>query len=267
METSAPKYKKFLKHFHVGMRIIKSVIAIFLSAVITDLKDGNPVSSTIAAIIVMKQDTQSAMNVGIERLIGTFIGGVYSFLFLYAITFFEIPLFTILYYFFMSLLLIPVIKTCVLLKVPGSALNASFVVLVTLLSYITEYNKYQFVIDRMVDTMIGVVIAIAINRLLPAKKRRVKARINKRVIQEKNRKKQLESAIEEHNEITPEKKYSIIEAEYRPSDSNEHHMEIVEKIEENESTLEKIKEKLNNLTHTKNNIDNESTKNEKNKNC
>lgn len=159
---------------HIGMRMIKTVIAVFISIFITNLIGGIPLNAAIASIISLQATQEATVQKGKERVIGTFIGGTFSAIFLFLIDTLNIQLFTNLYYFIMSILLIPVIKTAVTLKAPGSASSASIVMLITLLSYVKTEEKYLFVLLRVIDTLVGVFTSIIINLLLPKNKNQKK---------------------------------------------------------------------------------------------
>ncbi|NLM05352.1 MAG: FUSC family protein [Tissierellia bacterium] len=155
---------------HIGMRMIKTVIAVFISIFITNLIGGIPLNAAIAAIICLQATQEATVKKGKERVVGTFIGGFFSAIFLFLIDTFDVQLFTNLYYLIMSLLIIPVIKTAVTLKAPDSASSASIVMLITLLSYVKTEEKYLFVLLRVLDTLVGVFTSIIINLLLPKNK-------------------------------------------------------------------------------------------------
>ena len=66
-----------------GARIIKTGLALFLSMILSSLRaSGLPFYSGIAAIICMQQDVASTFVKGINRAIGTIIGGLTGLVYL-----------------------------------------------------------------------------------------------------------------------------------------------------------------------------------------
>ncbi len=161
---------QIVKQFGVGMRIIKSVIAIYLSIIISLAIDGQPTSAAIAAFICTRSSDEATVDTGKYRAIGTLIGAVYSLLFIIVIKHFNIEIFGQGYFIMVSLLLIPVIKTTLWLKIADATVNACVVVLLTLLSYVKEGDPYARILYRFVDTAVGVIIAIIVNKILPNNK-------------------------------------------------------------------------------------------------
>ncbi|NMA06770.1 MAG: hypothetical protein GX928_03520 [Ruminococcaceae bacterium] len=180
------RLSQFLKQFSVGMRIIKTVISIYLSIIISLAINGQPTSAAIAAFICTRSSNKDSVDTGRIRVIGTLIGALFSLVFIIVIKYFNIELFTQGYYIMLSLLLIPVIKVTIWLKMPGATVSACIVVLITLLSYVKDGDPHVRIIYRFVDTMVGVIIAIIVNKVLSfdkVKKRRMqrKSRIKKKI--------------------------------------------------------------------------------------
>jgi len=167
---SKKQFSQIIKQFSVGMRIIKSVIAIYLSIMISVAIDGQPAIAAVAAFICTRTSDEATVDMGKYRAIGTLIGAVYSVLFIIIIKIFNIELFGQGYYIMVSLLLIPVIKTTLWLKIADATVIACVVVLLTLLNYVKDGDPYVRILYRLVDTVIGVIIAIIVNKILPHKK-------------------------------------------------------------------------------------------------
>ena len=59
-----------------GLRMLKSALAVFLCFLIDTLRGGGvPFYSAIAAILCMQPDVQGGLRVGLNRVVGTLIGG------------------------------------------------------------------------------------------------------------------------------------------------------------------------------------------------
>lgn len=77
---------KFPK-IHIGMRIWKTVIAVFICAVLGMIFNIHPFYSMIAAILCMQANTSESIKKGVVRCVGTFIGGMAAVLVLLIIDF------------------------------------------------------------------------------------------------------------------------------------------------------------------------------------
>lgn len=161
---------RIVNKFGVGMRIIKTVISIYLSIICSLAINGQPTSAALAAFISTRSSNEDSVDAGKIRIFGTMIGAVFSLGFIIIIQLFSIEIFGQGYYLMLSLLLIPTIKTTLWFKIPDATTNACIVVLLTLLNYVREGDPHVRILYRFFDTMIGVAIAIIINMILPYEK-------------------------------------------------------------------------------------------------
>ena len=67
-----------------GLRIVKTFIAVTLAMLISSFRPGEglPFYSAIAAIICLKSDVEGSREIGINRVIGTMLGGLCGLLYL-----------------------------------------------------------------------------------------------------------------------------------------------------------------------------------------
>lgn len=156
---------KFPK-IHIGMRIWKTVIAVFICAVLGMLLDIHPFYSMIAAILCMQTNTTASIKKGAERLLGTFIGGTAAVLILMLIDLTPLKPFSILYYMIISLSVAPLIYTNVLLKHEASSYISCVVFFSIVLVHFESENHYMFALQRMLETAAGIVIAVAVNKII-----------------------------------------------------------------------------------------------------
>lgn len=162
------KDQKNPKQSIIGMRIIKTIVSVYVSVMIVSIRGGNPINAAVAGVLTTQDSHKGSKTYGKNRIIGTFIGAIFALLFVFLVDEFDIPLFTPLYYACMTLLLIPIIKLNLFLKLPGAISSACIAFLIALMSYISQSDlKYIYVFNRIVDTFIGVSITIAVNELLP----------------------------------------------------------------------------------------------------
>ena len=67
-----------------GLRIVKTFIAVSLAMLISSFRPGEglPFYSAIAAIICLKSDVEGSREIGINRVIGTMLGGLCGLIYL-----------------------------------------------------------------------------------------------------------------------------------------------------------------------------------------
>ena len=156
---------KILKIKRPGLRIIKTVIAVFLSMLISELRPGQglPINSSIAAIISMQTNLVDTKDIGINRVIGTILGGLIGLAYLILVPNFKKPY--ILDYLLMSLIVGLIIWIMAHLKRYNALTIMAIVFLSITLDHVNQTTKLPltFAFNRTLDTLIGVVISIAIN--------------------------------------------------------------------------------------------------------
>lgn len=149
----------------VGMRIIKSAIGVFLCFVIYLMRgrQGTPFYSALAVLwCVQPQVTDSVKN-ALQRTIGTAIGALFGLL----VILLEVHGISmgdgIWHYSMIGASIIPIIYVTVLLKKKNASYFACVVYLSIVVNHIGDTNPFLFVADRSLDTMIGILIGLAIN--------------------------------------------------------------------------------------------------------
>jgi len=150
---------------HIGLRIIKTSVVIFLSLAVSWLRAGqsNSLYIAIAAMLAIQPTMESAKNEGVNRLIGTLSGGVWGTA-VFLINIFVLGrVHVLVQYLFVSLAIIPLILTSLKLKRPATVSIACVVFLVVATSPVGDVNPLKYVGNRMLDTFIGFVIGMAVN--------------------------------------------------------------------------------------------------------
>ena len=166
-----------LPYFHIGKRILKSAAAVFLSLIIGMLRGGTgiPFYSAIAAILCIQPYMETSWKSAKNRLTGTFIGALYGTPVL-LLNRYIIPsegYWQIFQYAFISLAVILVIYTACIIKIPSISYFSCVVFLSIVVNHIGDAEPLIFVRDRILDTVIGVLIALFLNSLqIPRKKRK-----------------------------------------------------------------------------------------------
>lgn len=159
------KKEKF--QFHIGMRNLKTAFAATLCALLYYPFGRNPTFACIGAIFGLGSDMENSLLNGGNRLFGTIIGGVLGMLLfrLYICVYPEGGTRMLLYIllFIGVILLILVSQYC---RWPG-AIQPGGVVLCIILFNTPVHTYISYSLNRMLDTGIGVVIALFINLIFP----------------------------------------------------------------------------------------------------
>ncbi|MEG1395476.1 MAG: aromatic acid exporter family protein [Oscillospiraceae bacterium] len=158
--------KKEKKLPKVGLRNVKTALSATLCAILYAMIDRNPTFACIGAIFGMGSDLEDSWRSGGNRLIGTVIGGflgmglfwVFLQLEPYGGRVWMLPLL------FIGVILL--ILAAQIFHWPG-AVQPGGVVLCIILFNTPAATYVAYSLNRMVDTGVGVLIALLVNLLLP----------------------------------------------------------------------------------------------------
>lgn len=153
------------RRHRVGMRIIKTVIAVFLCGLLAFLRDKSALYSMFAALFCIQKSTGKTIESSVNRVLGTLVGGVVGVLTVYAMDTLNILHIDLLRYLLLSLLLIPIIEFALFIKKPDIAGMACMVVMCLVVDPGDKPAVYS--IERLFETSVGVVLACGIDVLLP----------------------------------------------------------------------------------------------------
>ena len=163
---------------HIGMRIIKTAVAVMLAYGIclpfglmydTETYHGvlgqmGPLYACIACIVCMQSTLGQTVQSGVSRLIGVAIGGVLGVVTLLLGDRLD-----------NGLLVLPILGVlCVagmwislLIQRPAACVMACIVPCVILITGVTGADRYYYAAARIIETVIGVCVAMLVNKLLP----------------------------------------------------------------------------------------------------
>ena len=152
----------------IGARIVKSSIAVGLCMAVYFIRtllpvgNGIPFYGALAALWCMQPYPDTTKNNALQRSVGTLTGAVYGLLFLllFRRLGFAIPE---LVYISASLVIIPVIYTTVVMNKRNASFFSCVVFLSIALTHSFDANPYLFVLNRVVDTFIGIIIGVVVN--------------------------------------------------------------------------------------------------------
>ena len=153
--------------FHIGMRNIKTALAATVCALLYFLVDMNPTFACIGAIFGMGSDMGNSKLNGGNRFFGTIIGGFVGMaLFRLYIIFVPNGGYSALLLLFLFVGVIVLIVASQMFHWVG-AIQPGGVVLCIILFNTPVETYISYSVNRMIDTGIGVGIALIINWLLP----------------------------------------------------------------------------------------------------
>ncbi len=174
------KKTKVIKPIKVGLRTIKTVTAVFLCTLLSFfLKTENPLFSSTAAIICMQPTANKSITAGKNRFFGTCVGGLLGFALLKLSE--VIPF----YYEGLYIICIPLIALVSIIIFNYVNMNESIVIgCIVFLSLVANpiggvVHIEEFVMNRIMDTTIGIVISVGVNMLLPTSEKTKMININK----------------------------------------------------------------------------------------
>ncbi len=164
--------QSLLAHFHplhpIGMRTLKTVLAATLVAFVYSLIDRNACFACIGAVYGMGSMVRDGLKTGGNRFIGTLIGGLLAIPFYWLINLSPWPLPDWL---MMGVGLFAVLYVTTIFDANG-AIQPGTVVFFVVLYTVTEERFVSYTLARILDTGIGVWVALTINWLLPSRKDR-----------------------------------------------------------------------------------------------
>lgn len=150
----------------IGMRIIKSSCAVAICFLISLFRsEGIVFYSCIAAVLCIQQDVTNSKRVAINRVKGTLLGGFCGMLVLLVEKSFFLNDALWLRYAIISLMIIPIIYSTVLLKMTTASYISCVVFMSVTVSHGMDINPYLFAFNRIIDTLIGIFVALALNTL------------------------------------------------------------------------------------------------------
>ena len=156
------------EHRHwIGMRIIKTVVAVFLCGLLAFFREASGFYSMIAAVVCIQNSAGKTIESSVNRMTGTLIGGVAGVLVVYSLDMLGVLYMELLRYAVLSVMLIPIIKLCLAIKKPGCAAMACIVFLCVTVNHSIGDTPAVYSIDRLFETLVGVALACGIDILLP----------------------------------------------------------------------------------------------------
>lgn len=155
-------------NFRIGMRNIKTAIAATLCAVVYLFIDRNPTFACIGAIFGTGSDMENSWLNGGNRLFGTIIGGVIGMiLFRIYLIFQPDGEVCLLMMPFLFIGVVALIIACQFFRWPGGIQPGGVILSIILFTQNDAAAYIPYSLNRMLDTAIGVIVALLINLVFP----------------------------------------------------------------------------------------------------
>lgn len=150
--------------YKLGLRAIKTAISVFLCLLIAYiLNRTDTLFASIAAIICLQPTYNKTFSSGLQRLVGTVIGGIVGYLIL--LTIYRLPFKEITTLLVAPIAILIVIYICNFISQPASVSISCIVVLsVVMWPDGNISDSLMYVINRVLDTSMGIIIAMLVNR-------------------------------------------------------------------------------------------------------
>jgi uncharacterized membrane protein YgaE (UPF0421/DUF939 family) len=159
----------------IGMRTVKTALAVLICMVLYRLAEPfgyttnfDSFLACVAAVICMQDSVEKSFKSGRNRLAGTGIGALIGMIFLYIDMFLKNDYLVIAV---IALGVIVLITTCNLLRLSESVVIGCVVFLVIALEQ-TVNGPFVSSVQRLLDTAVGVAVAIVINSFVKNPKHR-----------------------------------------------------------------------------------------------
>ena len=157
------------QRYKLGLRAVKTAVAVFICMFFANFfnrSDG--FFASVAAIICIQQTYDKTFKIGLQRFVGTLIGGGTGYIileFIHVINFSSKWINTII----IPFCLLFVIYVCNVIDYKGSVVIGG-IVLISVLLKNDSSGALIYIINRIIDTTTGIAIAMIINRFfLPEK--------------------------------------------------------------------------------------------------
>ena len=147
----------------IGMRLVKTAVALFVTMVITYLRPGGvPIFGALSAVLCMQSTGSDSLSIGINRIISTVVGAVFGLLTLLAMQPFALFDFWLWRYLLIGIVTVLVLYVQVLIKRPAGSYFA-WVVFLSVVLLEPGMDPTLYAINRAADTFIGIGVSYLIN--------------------------------------------------------------------------------------------------------
>ena len=149
----------------IGMRNIKTVLAVFICVVVFAIMgpEFNPLVAAIAAVLTMGPSIENSIETGWNRILGTIFGGAAGILGIFVANL--IP-YEFAYVAIIPMGIMALIYLCNNFHKAGAIVITCVVFLSVMTTYPQEAGSYMLAILRLLETAFGIIVAFLINRFI-----------------------------------------------------------------------------------------------------
>ncbi|AYW48723.1 hypothetical protein C7K38_10250 [Tetragenococcus osmophilus] len=191
--------------FRLGMRTFKTALSVVICVLLFHvLGRDNPLIATITAIVSLRQDMTSTVSIGKERILGNTVGSLAAMIYLVVQHFLPQTL-------LLQLTLLPTLVALVVIFQDGIDNNSGIITGIATFILITlstpQGESVIVALDRIVDTFIGVGVAIFLNTVLKPPKMEEQREIENDLTKLKEQEQGLQDSLDEvHQKIKDKEK-------------------------------------------------------------
>ncbi len=160
------------KEYKIGLRAIKTAIAVAVCALISMFYNHEDIfCACIASVICMEQTYKETINTGMHRFIGTMVGGVIGYVALECAR--ALPYYEWVKVIFLPICILLVVYICNFInKKPAVSIGCVVVIVILARSGVSANasNTFLYVVQRVIDTLVGIFVATVINKFTFKKK-------------------------------------------------------------------------------------------------
>ena len=151
--------------YRPGYRALKTIIAVFFCLLLGFLTQRpTALYAVIAAILCIQPTYDKSKKIGLHRIIGTVMGSIFSFITLELAA--VIPEYNTFWFVFVfPLLMLALIFVCNVLRIKDSVAPSCVIFSVIVFLHAgSTVDTLPYVFERMMETIVGVLIALPVNR-------------------------------------------------------------------------------------------------------
>ncbi len=160
---------KRARSHRIGMRIIKTVVAVFLCGLLGFLREQSAFHSMIAAIVCLQTSTGKTIESSLNRVLATVAGGAAGIIVVYALNLLNLLQMELVCYAVYALMLIPLICFTLAIKRPNISAFTCVVFLCITVAPGASSAPARNALERLIETLIGIALACAVDLILPSR--------------------------------------------------------------------------------------------------
>ena len=150
----------------IGMRMVKTAAAVLICLLVSMAVDREDmrIYSSIAALLCVQPYAEDTKRMAIQRIVGTAIGSVFGIATLLLEMALDIQG-TLVGYIVIAAVTVPNLWIAVVLKSSNAAALSGIVFLSITVTHVTDASPWIFAWYRVSETLVGIAVGIAVNRL------------------------------------------------------------------------------------------------------